>query len=481
MAMKNIMNMTLRGMFTAVSIAVMTCLLTSCGEVYMGDTDMSRNGLLSLSLRLNGEGQVFTPTQNGPYRDGDIIEFRIPSSIESPVDLNRGSLTAGLENDCFMEVSLAGRFFDLSEPQSLRVLLPEGKVATYTIVAKRITPVCLLKKTWFKNGFDLGYEFPVWITSIAMAKEGFVVYDGVENYADSRIKVYDEEDGSLLNSINVPNTFLSQVKTDDAGHIVAARENVYGAGFMLYLYEDMNAQPRLILDYSAALGCQLMLGYRFSICGDLTSGKAYVYAMAGNIYFGAKGKEYYCWEFNDGVPVSVIPVKTDFSSQVTDCWDSSNIQRISTDQGADIYLSYYRYSENTGSRMYCIKSDTGDLSEMKSSNFEFQLLGFRVFEMQEHRFLAMLTQGNGAPTLNLKVFDITDPKKWSTMKPGDDGYSDFMIYESEPLPANNLNHWGDVAVRVDGTTACIYATVVSSDKAQSGVVKWTVNYFPPDE
>ncbi len=480
MEIKFIKKLSTHCIFTAVSATIAMCMMTSCGEVYLDENEPAGNGLLSLSLRLNGEGQVFTPSQNGPYHDGDIIEFRIPSSIESPVDLSKATLTASLENDCFMEQPLAGRIFDLSEPQILRVLLPGGRTATYTIAAKRITPLCLFKKTWFRNGFDLGYEFPVWITSIAMAREGIVVYDGVENYAASRIKVYDVNDGSLINSIQVPTTFLSQVKTDDAGHIVAARENVYGAGFMLYLYKDMNSQPELILDYSAALGCQLMLGYRFSVCGDLTSGKAYVYAMAGNIYFGAKGKEYYCWEFNDGVPVSVIPVKTDFSSQVTDCWDSSNIQRMSTDAESDIYLSYYRYNENTGSRMYCIKSDTGDLTEMKPSNFEFQLLGFRVFEMQGHRFLAMLTQGNGAPTLNLKVFDITDTRQWSTMKPGDEGYSNFMIYESEPLPANNLNHWGDVAVRVEDTTAHIYATVVSSDKAQAGVVKWTVNYFPPE-
>lgn len=468
------------GLAAAMTAPLAICLLTACGEVDMGETDYARNGLQNLTLQLEGESRVFTPAKSGPYHDGDIIEFRIPSSIESPVDLSKGRLTASLENDCFMETPLAGMVIDLSEPYDLRVRLPKGEIATYTLVAKRITPLCLFKKTWFKNAAELSYEFPVWITSIAMAKEGFVVYDGVENYPASRIKVYDEEDASLITSLNVPNTFLSQVKTDDAGHIVAARENVYGAGFMLYLFKDINSEPELILDYTAAAGCQLMLGYRFSICGDLTRGKAYVYAMAGNIYFGAQGKEYYCWEFNDGVPVSTIPVKTDFSSQVTECWDSSNIQRMSTDENSDIYLSYYRYKDGTGSHIYRIEGGTGDLSEMKTANFEYQLLGFRVFEMQGHRFLAMLTQGNGAPTITMKVFDITDNTQWSTMKPGDEEYSNFMVYESEPFPANNVNHWGDVAVRVDDTKAYIYATIVSSDKAQAGVVKWTVDYFSPE-
>ncbi|MBO4945555.1 MAG: hypothetical protein J6C91_09920, partial [Muribaculaceae bacterium] len=175
MEMKNIKYMTLHGMLAVALTTVLAGMMTSCGEVYTGESDLTRNGLLSLSLRLNGEGQVYMPTKNGPYHDGDIIEFQIPSSIEEPVDLSRGSFTGSLDNDCFMEAPLAGRIFDLSEPQDLRVLLPDGKISTYTVVAKRKTPLCLIKKTWFKNGFDLGYEFPVWTTSVAMAREGVVI------------------------------------------------------------------------------------------------------------------------------------------------------------------------------------------------------------------------------------------------------------------------------------------------------------------
>lgn len=474
MEMKNINKISVRGLLATMSIAFMYCLMTSCGEVDMSGIDLSRNGLLNLTLKLEGQSQSFTPVNVGPYVDGDVIEFNIPSEIENPVDLSHGTMTASLENDCYMEIPMAGRVFDMSEPQTLRVILPQGKVSTYTVITKRVTPLFMFKKTWFKSANDLEYTWPVWIPSIGVAKEGFVVYDGVENYTSSRIKVYDEGDGTLLQSINVPTTFLSQVKTDDAGHIVAGRQNIYGAGFMLYLYEDMNAAPKLILDYAAGLGCQLMLGNHFTICGDITNGKAYVYAVAGGIYFGAKGKEYYCWEFNDGVPVNVMPTKVDFSSKVTDCWNNATMERVSPDADSDIYLSYYRYADNTGSRMYCINSASGDVSEMKPENFEFNLLSFKVFEIEGHRLLAVLNQTDISGA-SIKVFDITDSKLWSTMKPGDEGYNKFMLYESERFPANNLNSWGDITAHVNGQEAYVYATILSSDKNQAGVVKLTIN------
>ena len=53
-------------------------------------------------------------------------------------------------------------------------------------------------------------------------------------------------------------------------------KNIYGAGFMLYYYEDMNSEPKVLLDYMHDNGCPLLLGYRFSIVGNLKEGKAYI-------------------------------------------------------------------------------------------------------------------------------------------------------------------------------------------------------------
>lgn len=185
------------------------------------------------------------------------------------------------------------------------------------------------------------------------------------------------------------------MKTDDAGHIIAARENIYGAGFMLYYYEDMNSEPKLLLDYMHDNGCPLLLGYRFSIVGNLKEGKAYIYALSGNTYFGAQGKEYYRFEFNDGVPISTVPVKVDFSDNITGVWESANIQRLTTADNSDIYLSYFQYSNSDtqqllGSHIYCFNEELNNLTEMNRKNFDYKLLGFRVFEIDGHRFLQCL-------------------------------------------------------------------------------------------
>ena len=40
----------------------------------MGNTPQAEKGLLSLTAKIAGESQVFSPTKRGPYKDGDVIE-----------------------------------------------------------------------------------------------------------------------------------------------------------------------------------------------------------------------------------------------------------------------------------------------------------------------------------------------------------------------------------------------------------------------
>ena len=475
----------MKNIFKSLLWAAFAFCITSCGEVDMGNTPQAEKGLLSLTAKIAGESQVFSPTKRGPYKDGDVIEFKFPSPIEDPVDLSKVNLIVSLENDCFVQPGLPGTI-DLTSPFELRVKTAVGVVKTYIIKAIPVGPIATFKKGWFKNGNDLDYIWPVWISSIAISNNDFVLYDGVENYDESYIKVYGEKNGDLKKKIKAPHTFISQVKTDDAGHIIAARENIYGAGFMLYYYEDMNSEPKLLLDYMHDNGCPLLLGYRFSIVGNLKEGKAYIYALSGNTYFGAQGKEYYRFEFNDGVPISTVPVKVDFSDNITGVWESANIQRLTTADNSDIYLSYFQYSNSDtqqllGSHIYCFNEELNNLTEMNRKNFDYKLLGFRVFEIDGHRFLAMLTQAFGSSSVCMKVFDITDKNNWTAMNPDSDNYNEFLIFESEQYAVNNINQWGDVAVKVDNNKAQIYATIVSADKSQSGVAMYEMTYYPPTQ
>ena len=65
------------------------------------------------------------------------------------------------------------------------------------------------------------------------------------------------------------------------------------------------------------------------------------------------------------------------------------------------------------------------------------------------------------------------------MNPDSDNYNEFLIFESEQYVVNNINQWGDVAVKVDNNKAQIYATIVSADKSQSGVAMYEMTYYPP--
>lgn len=472
----------MNNIFKVLLFAISISLVTSCGKIDMGTLSHSEEELLSLSAQIVGESQVFTPTLKGPYKDGDIIEFKFPSPIESPVDLSKIKLVVSLENDCFVEPKLPG-MIDLSAPYKLNIKTSIGDIKTFTIVGTLVSPICTFKKDWFKNGNDLGYEWPVWISSIAVSGDNFVLYDGVENYSNSYIKVYDSEGATLIKQIKAPTTFISQIKTDDAGHIIAVRQNVWGAGFMLYYYDAIDSNPKLLLDYSVDAGCKSLLGNRFNVVGNLVSGRAYVYALAGNTFLGAQGKEYYRWEFNDGELVEKNPKVVDFSTHISGFWETANIQRLSTADDSDIYLSYYQYTDTDtqqmlGSHIYCFKEDLNNISEMNRKNFDYKLLGFRVFKIDDHCFMAILTQAFGGSSVCMKVFDITNKDNWNNMQPDNENYNDFLIFESEQFPVNNINQWGDVAVKIDGNKAYIYGTIVSNDKSQSGVAKFAMTYYP---
>lgn len=458
----------------------------SCGKIDIGETHFASDGLLSISLIIGNESQEFNPVVRGPYKDGAEIEFKIPSSLEDPVDLSKVKLIVSLNNDCFVEPKLHG-FIDLTSPFNLKVRTATGTIQSYVVKATPILPIATFKKKWFKNGNDLNLTWPVWISSIAISKDKFVLYDGVENYGNSYIKVYDQEDANIIKEIQSPKPWVSQVKTDNEGNIFVACQNVQAQGisnegFLLYYYDDINNSPQKLITYSKDNGCPHVLGNRFDIVGNINNGKLYVYALCGNTWFAAMGKEYYSWEFNDGVLRDERPKIVDFSKNINGFWETANIQRMTTNENSDIYLSYFQYSSDDtqqllGSHIYCFNEDLKNITEMNRKNFDYKLLGFRVFEVNSYSFLAILTQAFDSNVVRLKVFNITDKSKWSTLEPGSDNYNEFCIFESEPYVVNNVNQWGDIAVKVDGSKAYIFATIVSSEKSQSGVVKYEMSCY----
>lgn len=116
----------------------------------MGNTPQAEKGLLSLTAKIAGESQVFSPTKRGPYKDGDVIEFKFPSPIEDPVDLSKVNLIVSLENDCFVQPGLPGTI-DLTSPFELKVKTAIGVVKTYIIKAIPVGPIATFKKGWLRT------------------------------------------------------------------------------------------------------------------------------------------------------------------------------------------------------------------------------------------------------------------------------------------------------------------------------------------
>ena len=85
-----------------------------------------------------------------------------------------------------------------------------------------------------------------------------------------------------------------KARTDDAGHLITSRENIYGAGFMVFYYSETDQEHKLLLDYTAGDGCPGDLGYNMNVAGDVTSGTAYIYGT------GPNDMTVYYWKLQDG-------------------------------------------------------------------------------------------------------------------------------------------------------------------------------------
>lgn len=478
----------------SLGLVFITLSFSSCGNEDMGPTKDYLQGLLSVSVNKVGDSQSYTPNNKGPYKTGDIIEINIPYREGTTLDLTRMNLVVSLENNCFINPKIPG-IVNLSTPYTLSVTNSLGEKAEYTI---KVNPVKIEKaiatfeKEWFKNANQLQLAFAEWASSIALNDNYLFIHDGVSSNANRNIRAYDLETGELKKTLSVGfQSFLCQIKTDDAGHLMISRFNIYGAGFMLYLYDNIDdSEPRLILNYTADAGCPVNLGIHFSVVGNIKEGKAYVYATSGTYFdvVDAQGSDaYYYWEFNDGIPTSVIPTKITFP-KIGGTWTYAIPQRESVEDNSDIYLSYLVYSEGdasgvaSGSHFYCINGgQINDIIELDKTNLEYKILGYTVFKMGNHRFLATLLKGfDNEATAFIKIFDITDKNNIKTMKPKMEGYDRFMLYVSDKYSNYQTNHWGDITVQKEGNNAYIYAIIPDITAANAGIMKYHMIYDAPE-
>lgn len=119
-----------------------------------------------------------------------------------------------------------------------------------------------------------------------------------------------------------------------------------------------------------------------------------------------------------------------------------------------------------------------DVAEMAAQNHYYKILDFKIFEIKGTRFMAALTQGYYAwDATHIKVYDISDPGKMKLL-PGTEGYTDFMLFQSEAYGGTNYNRWGDIAVSVNGNVIDMYASMATNALTTSGVMSYRMKFNP---
>ena len=273
-------------------LTILACLfigaLASCEspDLAEGRTDQV-NGLLNVTIKIPGNPAEYSATKKGPYEENEEITVKVPTTDDTPLDLTRLMCTVSLEHNCYMENPFKGET-DFTNPVSVTVIDVNGNKHHNTIRILPTPPKTRFSKLWDKNAVELNIASRN-ITGLAINAQGL----NVQEY-DGKIYRYDMKTGSLVTTIEAARSFMIKADTDDAGHLVTARDNTYSAGFMVYYYNETKKEHILLLDYTAGDGCPDDLGYEFSVIGDVTSGKAFIYGMAPGMM------TIYYWELQDG-------------------------------------------------------------------------------------------------------------------------------------------------------------------------------------
>lgn len=456
------------------------CMLLLFSVIACETPDMDKGvtynkGLLNFYVKIPGESTEYGATKTGPYTDGDTLYIKVPTTEESPLDLSQLKPYASLENNSYVSPAIEG-LMDFTNPLKIKVTDGLGIQRTNYVKILPTPPKTLFKKLWFKNSLEMGIVHP-YISGMTVSGDNLFVHDAdIWNAGGVGVRVFDKLTGEEKATIASPTTFTMQVKTDNAGHILINRYNEYGAGFIVYYYEDVDSQPEIILDYTAEAGCPYALGTKMSVIGNLKEGKAYIYATAPNT------NEFYYWIFNDGVLVDSKPQIVKYAN-ANEPWAYASVKRESIADNSDHYITYCIYDAadvqnlKKGSRFEVFPPNM-DLIQMNTQNSMYKIFDFDVFTINGDKFLVTLEQGFWAwDGVVMKVFEITN-KNNLTLVPSDVNYSQFKLLESDVYGEVNYNKWGDVAVEVDGLNAYIYASVACGATDKAGIIAYKMTYFP---
>lgn len=464
-------------------ISIVACLLgafvVSCESPDMSTGRIDQvNGLLNVIIQIPGDAAEYSATKKGPYEEGEEITVKVPTTDEEPLDVTRLVCTVSLEHNCYVETKLGGEM-DFTDPYKIRVVDALGNRHTNTIRVVPTPPKTKFTKLWEMTCPDLGLASRN-NTGIAINEQYFALQ---EYWGD--IFLYDKKTGNFIKSIPAANAEMLKIRTDDAGHLVTARESSGNDGFMVYYYSEAEQAHRLLLQYSAADGCPRGFGSNMSVIGDVTVGKAYIYATFAN------DMHVYYWQLMDGTLVTPAnaPNVLRYGPAGGNWTVAPMVQRISLDDDAGHYIGYMRWvNGNTDDALrgqFNIFTPSMEVTRLNPENYRYRLLGFNVLDIENDKYLMMTSQDNGTwaeGLASLSVFDITNTAKME-LGPDDDGYDKFCLFKGDMIDGwvQNYFGWGDVAVYKEETAVgydvYIASSVVGFEPGQSRVAMYKMTYY----
>lgn len=434
------------------------------------------NGLMNVTILIPGSPVEYTAEKKGPYAEGEEIIVKLPTSEDNPTDVTKLKMQVSLEHNCYVNFPICG-YIDFTEPFKIEVTDVQGTVHHNTIKVVLLPPKTRFEFLWAKSNADLGIGDRN-NTGVALTSKYMAIQESGGDPAVAKFHLFDMKTGTPVKSYPSAQSFMMKCDADDAGHILTCRENTYGAGFMVYRFDVETEKYTLILDYTAAAGCPKDMGYDFSVCGDVTKGKAFIYGTAPedmNIYY---------WELNDGVlKTPADKPNTLRYGPAKKNWYYSQVQRASLDDDSEHYISYLHKGssedDGEGSR-FEIFTPSMDVKQLNPKNSLYKILDFKVFSIGDDQYLVTNEQDFTAWSQSVvRVFDITN-RSMMELSPTSDGYNKFMIFESEPIYPTNYNSWGDIDVTVEETSTgydvYIAAAVVGFTTQESTVRMFKMTY-----
>jgi len=432
-----------------------------------------------------------------------LLTTRAKSELEAPVDITKVTLQIDAFESATVTPDLSGTV-DLTNDLDITIRIESGESKTYKVRVVVTPPYPVFPEydtnfteLWQMAGTDLNLRYPNQVKGMAVTGDYLAILDNgidMDNSHVAAIKLYNKNTGAFVKNIpfyeggwSSTRSYSWSLETDEAGHLVMGRINSGGAGFMLDFYDSPDGVPFIMLNSMAGAALPDNTGKKVRIVGNLKEGKAYVYASVAH-YFGVVGQtaQYCVWEFNDGVPTSVVPQIYSYGEAGT--WYNAAVQRESLEDPT-LYIAYtnedgypsdpFDQWENLH-KAHFNKYVPGSASSQKMNpdNFAYRMLDSRMFKVDEGRFMVMLQQSySTVGGMSFSIFNITNPGDWSKV-PASEGYDNFRVYHSAQgiEPVSNDWRFGTTAVSINGNDAYIYVYYPNPDPslAQVKAIKMTI-------